>query len=706
MYPLGRVFLVGAVLGLSALDGQNAEGQTTENDDVSGLPSCDAVKLSRFNPFPDCINENGERAQVLCIGCFQLPSVYVNATRTPEAPGSLSLIGQNGIASLAADHPAEVLNTLPGVNIHMNSGQEHLVALRSPVLTGGAGQGSFLVLQNGVPTRSPAFGNVNMLFEPHHEIAGVVEVIRGPASAEYGSNAVHGLMNFVFLTPQDQVDVRASVSTLNRYKTDLSFANDTSFAALSLQQEAGWRDDTGLSQQKLSLMHDFELGDWNGEAWLSYANLNQETAGFIQGNKAYRDEDIANSNPNPEAFRDAQFAMAAVRLENDYVTVTPYVRWQDMRFRQHFLPYRGFEENSHAALGIMGDYTIEFEDSTWRIGGMFDVASGDLLETQPEPFGFFPGDSRFPEGVHYDYTVDTQAAAIWTEVEHEIVDDVTVLAGLRLETHAYDYSTRADVGINGRFNVPEDRTDRFNLVTPKLGVIWRDAIGDVDLYANYARGQRAPQASDLYRLQSQQVVAEVNTETLDSLEIGGRGNALDDRLIFDVAAYVMEKENFFFRDADGLNVPNGRTNHIGIELASNFAITEDLSISSVVSWAEHTYAFDRAANGIVSGNRVDTAPEWLGDVSVEYVKDDYSLDVMAEFIGEYFTDAGNAVDYNGHTVVSARGGYAVTDNVEIWLKVRNLFDVAYADRADFAFGNDRYFPGEPLNLTFGVRSSW
>jgi hypothetical protein len=29
-------------------------------------------------------------------------------------------------------------------------------------------------------------------------------------------------------------------------------------------------------------------------------------------------------------------------------------------------------------------------------------------------------------------------------------------------------------------------------------------------------------------------------------------------------------------------------------------------------------------------------------------------------------------------------------------------DAAYADRADVAFGNERYFPGEPLNATFGL----
>ena len=48
---------------------------------------------------------------------------------------------------------------------------------------------------------------------------------------------------------------------------------------------------------------------------------------------------------------------------------------------------------------------------------MLDAASGDLKETQADPFGFFPGDKRFPVGTHYDYTVDTVASALWGEVE-------------------------------------------------------------------------------------------------------------------------------------------------------------------------------------------------------------------------------------------------------------------------------------------------
>ena len=643
----------------------------------------------------------------------KLDPISILGDRSPEDPGSFSGINAQEIIDLSLDHPAEILNTLPGVNVQINSGQEHLVALRSPVLTGGAAQGSFLILQNGVPTRSPAFGNANTLLEPHFEVARAIEVVRGPGSAKYGSNAVHGLFNVITVDPSapDQLELRASASTLERFKADLIADQGPFYAALSLQEDTGWRDDTGTGQQKGTVAYDAKIGEWDSLFWAGFANLNQETAGYIEGNKAYRDRDIAESNPNPEAYRDAQFAMGAARFSRSFggvdVSVTPYARWQDMTFLQHFLPYKGTEENSHSAFGVMGDVSGGSDAFNWSVGGMLDAASGDLKETQPDPFGFFPGDKRFPVGTHYDYTVDTLASALWGEVETNLTSDIRMLAGLRLEHHDYDYSTHTPAGVFGRFNVPADREDSFDLVTPKLGFIWDNALGNVDLYVNYARGERAPQASDLYRLQNLQTVGEVRKETLDSVEIGARGSALKDRLVFDVAAYVMEKDNFFFRDADGLNVINGKTDHKGVEAMASYDLTDRFQLTGNVSWSDQTYAFSRTANGIVSGNQIDTAPEWLGDLKLDWqATEKLEASLSAEFIGKYFTDEAESAEYNGHTLTNARLGYDVTEAMEVFVIIRNLFDIKYADRADFAFGNDRYFPGEPLNATFGIRSRW
>ena len=61
-----------------------------------------------------------------------------------DQPEAIDLIP--AVEARALVHPSEALNAVAGVNIHRGSGQEHLTAIRSPVLTGGAGAGSFLYL--------------------------------------------------------------------------------------------------------------------------------------------------------------------------------------------------------------------------------------------------------------------------------------------------------------------------------------------------------------------------------------------------------------------------------------------------------------------------------------------------------------------------------------------------------------------------------
>ncbi len=641
-----------------------------------------------------------------------LSSIYARADRALGDPGLYLRLDEEHLDERAKDHPAEAINSLPGVNIQMNSGQEHLIALRSPVLTGGAGQGSFLILENGVPTRSSAFGNVNGLFEPVHELAESVDVVVGPGSAKFGSNAVHGLINFDLPNPSDaetRFDLSASTLERQSFRGVLNI-DDKSTLGVSLHNDLGWRANTSVGQQKLYVAHAFDLADWEGLAWISATNLNQETADFIQGPKAYRDRDIAKGNDDPLAFRDAQSARAAVQFIRDGeridVRVTPYARWQEMEFRQHFLPYRGFEENGHSAFGLQtrADWMVA-RDIDVRFGFDTDFASGYLIETQPEPFGL-PGDTRFPVGLHYDYDVDTDVYAIWAEIDWRAAERLTILAGLRGEVQFYDYRTNIPAGINGRFNVAENRTDNFELFTPKLGLIY-DITGSNSVFANYARGQRAPQASDLYRLQSQQLPGEARVETLDSFEAGIRGEAFGGSFNYQIAAYTADKDNFFFRDAEGLNVSDGSTRHQGIDGIWRWSWRDVFALEGSASWSDQVYTFDRPANGIVDGNQIDTAPEWLADVAFVWApQNPFSWRLEAEYVGEYFTNPANTRSYPGHVVFHAGASYAIGGQGELYARIRNLFDLKYADRADFAFGNDRYFPGEPLNVTLGFRKTF
>ena len=101
--------------------------------------------------------------------------------------------------------------------------------------------------------------------------------------------------------------------------------------------------------------------------------------------------------------------------------------------------------------------------------------------------------------------------------------------------------------------------------------------------------------------------------------------------------------------------------------------------------------------------QIDTAPEWLADAGLGWQNTNLSLGLSAEYVGEYFTNAANTATYPGHFIAHLRGAWRFSDALEAFVVVRNITDERYADRADFANGADRYFPGEPVNATFGVR---
>ena len=78
---------------------------------------------------------------------------------------SIDEINQEEIEFYNSHHFKELLNLSSGVWISRGSGQESLISLRSPVLTGSGACGSFQILEDGIPIRPAGFCNVNNLFE-------------------------------------------------------------------------------------------------------------------------------------------------------------------------------------------------------------------------------------------------------------------------------------------------------------------------------------------------------------------------------------------------------------------------------------------------------------------------------------------------------------------------------------------------------------
>jgi outer membrane receptor protein involved in Fe transport len=132
-------------------------------------------------------------------------TVVVSASRTEEklinAPATMSVIGSQTIQSAPTQNFAELLRTVPGMNITQVSARDINVTSRGATGTLATGQ---LALLDGRSLYQDFFGFVMWDFLPVNlnEIK-QVEVIRGPASAVWGANALNGVVNVITKSPRE-----------------------------------------------------------------------------------------------------------------------------------------------------------------------------------------------------------------------------------------------------------------------------------------------------------------------------------------------------------------------------------------------------------------------------------------------------------------------------------------------------------------------
>lgn len=638
--------------------------------------------------------------------------------------GNLSQIDRDAITAGAHQHIHELMTRVPGVWIGRGSGQEHLTAIRSPVLTGAGSCGDFLYLEDSIPIRPSGFCNVNQMFEMNTETASSIEVIRGPGSALYGSNALHGIVNV--LTPaldstrQDRIAIEAGSNEFLRFRALLSGGEDLPvFGSLLYADDDGFRDDSGYRQVKGQFAADWDIGPGAFTTVLTATDLDQETAGFILGENAYEDPDLNRSNLNPEAFRDASSqrlygiwtSSLAVRGTNVDTDIRPYLRHSDMDFLQHFLPGQPLEENGHMSAGVVSAFSFEDGQTRYVFGADVEWSDMFLKETQfgPTEGSDFLRETR-PEGKHYDFRIRSIGIAPYMQADIRFSELLTLGAGLRFEYLHYDYRNRMLVG-NTRddgtlcgfggclYTRPGSRTDTYANIAPKFSLSYRLHSG-ATMFAALARGFRAPQATELYRLQSGQTVADLESETIDSIELGFRWSSR--QLSGDAALFAMKKRESVIRDSDGFNISGGRSKHEGVEFAVSWRWSDSVRLDVNGSYARHVYDFDTtAARGetFVSGNDVDTAPRFLGSAELLFEPDTKAMLALQWMsIGDYYLDAENRFRYPGHELLNLRSRIDLTRSLSVTARLNNLMNEAYADRADYAFGQYRYFPGRSREL--------
>ncbi|MEL7045699.1 MAG: TonB-dependent receptor, partial [Pseudomonadota bacterium] len=320
---------------------------------------------------------------------------------------------------------------------------------------------------------------------------------------------------------------------------------------------------------------------------------------------------------------------------------------------------------------------------------------------------------NLPQGVHYDYEVDALVLGGFVQAGVDLNARWRLDGGLRVDETRYDYDNQTGDGdaceptaTACRFFRPSDREDNFTNWSGNLGLSYD--LGSARVYTRVARGFRAPQTAELYRLQAGQQVADLDSEQMDSFELGVRGK-LGDSLRYAVNAFWMSKDNVIFQDSDRQNVSGASTDHEGVELELSWQINDIWYAELAGSYADHRYASPidlRGVQGDIEGNIIDTAPRHFGSARVGANAFIGARPVRAElefiWLDEYYLNPENTATYEGHELLNLRVDWSVSRRLKASLVATNLTDERYAERADFAFGNYRYFVGEPLSAVVGI----
>ena len=132
-------------------------------------------------------------------------TVVVSASKTEEklvnAPATMTVVGLRQLETATSQNFAELLRSVPGLNITQVSARDINITTRGATGTLATGQ---LALLDGRSLYQDFFGFVMWDFLPVNlnEIK-QIEVIRGPASAVWGANALYGVVNVITKSPRE-----------------------------------------------------------------------------------------------------------------------------------------------------------------------------------------------------------------------------------------------------------------------------------------------------------------------------------------------------------------------------------------------------------------------------------------------------------------------------------------------------------------------
>jgi iron complex outermembrane recepter protein len=659
-----------------------------------------------------------------------LEPVVVSATREAERRGessvTIDVLSADQMRDAHASHPSQLLDRLPGVHVSELSGEGHSMAIRQPITT----KPMYLYLEDGIPTRATGFFNHNALYEVNLPQAGGVEVLKGPGTALYGSDAIAGVVNVLTQPPPAAPEANLSVEGgAFGYQRLLAtagtpFSDGGLRADLNLTRNQGWRDGSDYDRQSATIRWDHQGASGpTAHTVLTGTHVNQHDVYTLDQQEFQAESPL---NRSPIAFRRVQALRLSSALEweksSSLFTLTPYARYDLLQLIPSWqLTYdpQLWDTRNYSA-GLLAKYRRDFEPMRTRVivGTDVDYSPGtftaDQIITEPQgPEQIWAG---YQTGVRqYDYDVTYRSVSPYLHAEISPLPRLRLNGGLRLDLAGYVYDTKLPPTADSvrSHRVPPSTTVNYAHISPKLGASF-DLADGWSVYASYRHGFRAPSQSQLFQQGSADNTVDLEPVKVDSYEIGLRGQGWG-RLVYQLSAYDMTIHDdiidFVRPDNQHVTTNAGKTRHKGIEASVGAQLVPALRLDASYSVSHQEYVHWAPSSEVsYDGKLIDVAPRDLASVLLTYSPSllrGGRVAVEWTHTGRYPMDPANTHFYGGHELLNLHANYYVAPSIQIFARAINLSDNRYAEIASFTeFQGAQFNPGAPRTIYAGVSYDW
>ncbi len=668
-----------------------------------------------------------------------LAPTVVSATREiqrrAEASATIDVLDGADIRHARPTHPADVLNRLAGVHVSVLSGEGHSMAIRQPITT----KPMYLYLEDGIPTRATGFFNHNALYEVNVPQSAGVEVLKGPGTALYGSDAIAGVVNVLTrpapVTPSAELSVEGGAYGYGRILATGGFTRGQNGVRtdLNLTRNNGWRDGSAFERQSATVRWDhFQVSGLTARTVLTGSNINQNDVPTISASQFGSSPEI---NRAPIAFRDVQALRlsSAVELERgtELWSFTPYARYDVLKLLPSWQVTYDPQvwDTRNRSLGFLSKYRRDFTPLRTRVivGTDVDFSPGSFTAEQAVTSA--SGEERIFANytlgeLQYDYDVTYRSISPYAHVEFSPTSRLRLDGGLRYDHSGYDYTNKLSVLETGAHRRPGSTDVRYDHLSPKVGATY-ELAPSASLFASYRHGFRAPSQGQLFQQNSAANTVDLAPVKVDSYEAGVRGQ-VGPRLVYQLSAYDMTIRDDILTFVTALNTREannaGRTRHKGLEGSAGLALTSRLRLDGSYSISSQRYVHWRpqeaqpaadgkpARDGVdYSGNRIEQAPRDLASAMVTWTPaalGDGRVVLEWRRTGRYAEDAANTTgqEYDGYDLLNAQVDARVRSGLTFFARGVNLLDTRYAELASYdAFQKEQITPGTPRSIFAGVK---